>query len=64
MKEDLIQNIGKEIKVYTLEGYRYVGTIKSVDDTFLSIIDYRVGGLQYIRLAHIASFSLPNKGTP
>lgn len=40
IKERAKNSIGKEVKVFLLNGFRYAGKITNCDDNYLEILDY------------------------
>lgn len=53
MHERLKKSIGKEIKLFLINDFRYVGKIINCDELYLEILDYRSESFKIILLTEI-----------
>lgn len=53
LKERLKNSIGKEVKIYLENGFRYAGKLTNCDDKFVEILDYVSNSYKIISLDEI-----------
>ena len=55
IKKRSTENIGKEIKIFLLNNFRYFGKLKNCDNNFLELYDYRSSSYRIINFSEIQS---------
>ena len=62
MKELLIMrlkdNLNKTATIFLINGFRFEGKIKTVDESFVEILDFKSNKIKLISLREIASIEL------
>lgn len=53
IKERLKNSIGKEVKIFTTNGFRFAGKLTNCDDEFVEIKDYVSSSIKLISLREI-----------
>lgn len=48
IKERLIKSLGKEVKIFLHNGFRYAGKLTNFDDNYIEILDYRSSSYKII----------------
>ena len=62
MIERLKNSIGKEIKVYLHNGFKYAGELKAVDNENIEILDHKLNAYKIIRIETIRDLEVQNDG--
>lgn len=64
LKERLKESIGKEVKIFLENGFRYIGKITNCDENYVEILDYKTNSFIIIEIKNIdnAEVSIGNKG--
>jgi len=53
IKKRVSESIGKEIKIFLHNGYRYAGKITNCDDKYIELLDYRSGAYKIIDISEV-----------
>lgn len=53
IKNRASESIGKEVKVFTNNNFRYAGKLTNCDDQYLEILDRIIGGYKIIKFCDI-----------
>ena len=53
IKKRASESIGKEIKIFLLNGFRYAGKITNTDEQYVELLDYRTNSYRIIRFDDI-----------
>ncbi len=59
IKKRLRESTGKEIIVYTDNGFRYKGINNNSDETYLELIDNKIQGYKVIKISQIMEVEIP-----
>ena len=54
IKKRASESIGKEIKIYLSNGFRYAGKITATDDQYVELLDYKTSSYKIIKFDDIA----------
>ena len=53
IKKRVSESIGKEIKIFLHNGYRYAGKITGCDENYIEILDYRSNAYKIIEISDV-----------
>jgi len=53
IKRRMSESVGKEVKIFTNNNFRYAGKLINFDDEFIEILDRVVGGYKIIKINDI-----------
>ncbi len=53
IKKRVKENLGKNIKIFTNNNFRYIGKLVNCDDDFVEIFDEYIKGYKIIRISNI-----------
>jgi small nuclear ribonucleoprotein (snRNP)-like protein len=52
------ESLGKEVKIFLMNGWRYAGKLLNCDDDFLEILDTRTSSYKMIRITEIKDMEI------
>ncbi len=55
------ESIGKEIKIFLHNGYRFAGKVTNCDDKYIEILDYRSNAYKIIEISDIKDLEVGQK---
>ena len=53
IKKRVSESVGKEVKIFLHNGYRYAGKLTNYDEKYVEIIDYRSGAYKILEFSDI-----------
>ncbi len=53
IKKRVSESIGKEIKIFLHNGYRYAGKVTGCDEKYIEILDYRSNAYKIIEIIDV-----------
>lgn len=53
IKERVKESVGKTMKIYLNNGFRYEGKIINSDEEYLQILDFKINGYKFIKFNDI-----------
>ena len=53
IKKRVSESIGKEIKIFLHNGYRYVGKVTGCDDQYIEILDYKTSAYKIVEISDV-----------
>ena len=53
IKRRVSESIGKEIKIFLHNGYRYAGKVTGCDEKYIEILDYRSNAYKIIEIIDV-----------
>ena len=61
IKKRVSESIGKEIKIFLHNGYRFAGKVTNCDDKYIEILDYRSNAYKIIEISDIKDLEVSQK---
>lgn len=58
IKKRVSESIGKEIKIFLQNGFRYAGKATNCDDNYIELLDYKSGSYKIINVSDIESLEV------
>ena len=58
IKKRVSESIGKEIKIFLHNGYRYAGKITNGDEKYVEILDYKTNSYKIIEIVDISDMEV------
>ena len=53
IKKRVSESIGKEIKIFLQNGFRYAGKVTGCDETYIEILDYKTKAYKIINISDV-----------
>lgn len=60
IKKRASESLGKEIKIFLLNGFRYAGKLTDCDEECLELLDYKSNSYKIIRFVDIKDLEVKN----
>ena len=58
VKERIKESVGKEIKIYLKNGFRFYGKLTNADDIFVELLDYKTNSFKIIGYGEISNLEI------
>ncbi len=60
IKKRVSESIGKEIKIFLHNGYRYAGKVTNCDDKYIELLDYKSSSFKIVEISDVKDLEVKN----